>query len=83
MSDLTSHPDSLMASDQVTAAMLGRSPTWFAQNVRRLEDLYGFPPKDPAVGLRSKDLNRDWVNRENRRTVTLPEVDKEDLDAFS
>ena len=84
MSDPSRSPLAELASDAVTAEMLGRSLPWFRKNRDRLERLHGFPKKDAVIGLRSKEAIRRWLNREIRQKVRKPSTEeRENLDAFS
>lgn len=53
--------DTLYISERETAALLGHSTSWLAENREKLECEAGFPPRDPIVNKRHRPAILAWA----------------------
>lgn len=73
----------LYTSDRNIARMLGHDVKWLHKNATTLEDQYGFPRIDPAIGLRHIPSVEEWARERNSRlpkarTERLPQNNHEE-----
>lgn len=56
------------ASETEAARILGRDRSWLAENLDRLENQFGFPKIDPAIGKRHVPSIKEWARERNSTT---------------
>jgi len=76
----------LYAPDAKIAKMLGHNVTWLRANSAMLEQQYGLPKVDPAIGMRHVEAVEEWARERNMRgsvrAERLPETNQENKNAF-
>lgn len=76
----------LYVSDAKIAKMLGHDIKWLRANQTVLEQQYGLPPIDPAIGMRHVEAVEEWARERNMRRSARPErlseTNQEDFDAL-
>jgi hypothetical protein len=77
--------DQIYASESTIAKMLGHDRAWLHANACMLEQQYGFPKIDPAIGKRHRPSVEAWASERNTRKRLLPHKSvktEESLDDF-
>lgn len=77
----------LFETEKEIARLLGHDVTWLRKNSSTLENQYGFPPIDPATGMRHREAVEEWARQRNVRTAKarsgrLSETNQENHNAF-
>lgn len=67
-------PDPIYYSERQTAECLGYSVEWLRRNVHQLEQQYGFPRIDPAIGKRHAPSIEVWAQERNNRHRQIEQV---------
>lgn len=71
----------LYRPDKDVAKILGRSVDWLRDNIDDLESQYGFPKKDPAIGLRFVPAIVKWAEGRNLQSPQ-PQQNRGNSNAF-
>lgn len=80
-----SSPVALYVKEAEVARMLRHDITWLRKNSKILEEQYGFPKIDPAIGMRHRGSIEAWAQERNMRSAVKPELpnaSKENWDGF-
>ncbi|MCT4611318.1 MAG: hypothetical protein N4A70_19180 [Pelagimonas sp.] len=67
-------PSPIYFSERQTAEFLGYSVEWLRKNVLQLEQQYGFPRIDPAIGKRHAPSIEVWAQERNSRHRQIEQV---------
>jgi len=78
---------SLYVSDRELARMLGHAIDWLKANRDKLEQQFGFPKVDPAIGKTHREAVEEWARKRNARdpgaaSERLNRDNRENLDAL-
>tara|TARA_R110000796_G_scaffold9452_13_gene32238 strand:+ start:1963 stop:2202 length:240 start_codon:yes stop_codon:yes gene_type:complete len=77
--------ESLYIKEAEVARLLRHDITWLKKNATCLENQYGFPTVDPAIGHRHRGAIEAWAQERNMRSTTKPklsETNRENYDEF-
>lgn len=79
--------EALYIADAAVARLLGHGIDWLRANRSDLEQQYGFPKVDPAVGKTHREAVEVWARKRNVRDLArsserLSETNQENINAF-
>lgn len=77
--------DKLYVNEREAARMLGHDVAWLRENARSLEEQFGFPKIDVAIGRRHREAIEEWSRERNiarGRRPGLTETNRENRNAL-